>query len=154
MLRTIPSSFLSTEVTTLQQISLMSQRGSIFWPVRWGWTPLRSAVMAGHELVAALIRSKGGRLQMENAAKMLGQAAHEGDIKTIRMLVDNGVPVDVRDYDSRTALHLASTVGNLLSVYYLIYRFEFLTENIPFHSALFCIVQTRSDNHLTQYTKY
>ncbi|KAK9811376.1 hypothetical protein WJX72_002779 [[Myrmecia] bisecta] len=101
---------------------LVSCKAEINAVDRWGSTPLRVAVLGGHELVASLIRSKGGRLEMQNAARALGQAANEGDLKTIRLLVDNGVAVDAPDYDSRTALHLAAAEGQLLSVYYLIYR--------------------------------
>ncbi len=83
--------------------------------------------MGGHKLVCDLIRSHGGRLDMENAAKALAQAANEGDINRILLLIENGVPVDETDYDGRTALHLAATEGLLLSAYILIYRCE-LTE--------------------------
>ena len=91
-------------------------------PCRWGSTPLKNAVMGGHKLVCDLIRSHGGRLDMENAAKTLAQAANEGDINRILLLIENGVPVDETDYDGRTALHLAATEGLLLSAYILIYR--------------------------------
>lgn len=89
---------------------------------RWGATPLQDALLGGHDLVCDLIRSFGGRLELEHAPKALGQAASAGDIRRISLLVENGVPVDLPDFDGRTALHLAATEGQLLSVYILLHR--------------------------------
>ena len=89
---------------------------------RWGATPLQDALLGGHDLVCDLIRSFGGRLELEHAPKALGQAASAGDIRRISLLAENGVPVDLPDYDGRTALHLAATEGQLLSVYILLHR--------------------------------
>ena len=89
---------------------------------RWGATPLQDALLGGHDLVCDLIRSFGGRLELEHAPRALGQAASAGDIRRISLLVENGVPVDLPDYDGRTALHLAATEGQLLSVYILLHR--------------------------------
>ena len=89
---------------------------------RWGATPLQDALLEGHDLVCDLIRSFGGRLELQHAPKALGQAASAGDIRRISLLVENGVPVDLPDYDGRTALHLAATEGQLLSVYILLHR--------------------------------
>ena len=55
------------------------------------------------------------------------QAANEGDIQRLSLLIENGVPVDVPDYDGRTALHRAATEGQLLSTYQLVYRHVFST---------------------------
>lgn len=89
---------------------------------RWGATPLQNALLGGHDLVCDLIRSFGGRLELQHAPKALGQAASAGDVRRISLLVENGVPVDMPDYDGRTALHLAATEGHLLAVYILLHR--------------------------------
>lgn len=83
---------------------------------------MQDALLGGHDLVCDLIRSCGGRLELEHAPKALGQAASAGDIRRISLLVENGVPVDMPDYDGRTALHLAATEGQLLSAYILLHR--------------------------------
>ncbi len=36
--------------------------------------------------------------------QVMGQAAVDGDIKTLRLLIENGVDVDIMDYDQRTPL--------------------------------------------------
>ena len=92
------------------------------WWCRWGATPLQNALLGGHDLVCDLIRSFGGRLELQHAPKALGQAASTGDVRRISLLVENGVPVDMPDYDGRTALHLAATEGHLLAVYILLHR--------------------------------
>lgn len=93
------------------------------WCCRWGATPLQNALLGGHDLVCDLIRSFGGRLELKHAPKSLGQAASAGDVRRISLLVENGVPVDMQDYDGRTALHLAATEGHLLAVYILLHRY-------------------------------
>ena len=80
-----------------------------------------------------LIRSCGGRLELEHAPKALGQAASAGDIRRISLLVENGVPVDMPDYDGRTALHLAATEGQLLSVYILLHRCDTQDKDLRSH---------------------
>ena len=89
--------------------------------------PPRYRMLGGHDLVCDLIRSFGGRLELEHAPKALGQAASAGDIRRISLLVENGVPVDLPDFDGRTALHLAATEGQLLSVYILLHRSDTMT---------------------------
>ena len=92
--------------------------------------------MGGHDLVCDLIRSFGGRLELEHAPKALGQAASAGDIRRISLLVENGVSVDMPDYDGRTALHLAATEGQLLSVYILLHRYTLKPQIIIAHAPM------------------
>ncbi len=94
--------------------------------------------MGGHDLVCDLIRSFGGRLELEHAPKALSQAASAGDIRRISLLVENGVPVDMPDYDGRTALHLAATEGQLLSVYILLHRYTLTPHIIIVHAVRHC----------------
>ena len=107
----------------LYNLTSQACQHSIVHLCRWGATPLQDALLGGHDLVCDLIRSCGGRLELEHAPKALGQAASAGDIRRISLLVENGVPVDTPDYDGRTALHLAATEGQLLSVYILLHRY-------------------------------
>ncbi|EKX53125.1 hypothetical protein GUITHDRAFT_44578, partial [Guillardia theta CCMP2712] len=43
-----------------------------------------------------------------------------GDLRMMQVLVDNGVEVDIADYDGRTPLHLAAANGNTSILEYLI----------------------------------
>ena len=47
-------------------------------------------------------------------------AAHKGSVKELAKLMERGAPVNVGDYDRRTALHLAASEGNLEVVKYLV----------------------------------
>jgi ankyrin repeat protein len=48
--------------------------------------------------------------------------ASRGDIPGLRMLLDEGLPVDSADYDGRTALHLAASEGKGEVVQFLLER--------------------------------
>lgn len=50
---------------------------------------------------------------------VLCQAAADGDIDYLKMLVDNGLDPNAADYDSRTALHLAASNNRLDVIKYL-----------------------------------
>ena len=50
------------------------------------------------------------------------QAASEGNIPMLRILLENGVSADLEDYDKRTALHHAAAEGQLAAAYFLVYR--------------------------------
>lgn len=39
-------------------------------------------------------------------------AAIQGDVETMRGLLQRGLPIDTADYDGRTTLHLAALEGN------------------------------------------
>jgi len=55
-----------------------------------------------------------------STAAALCDAAHSGDTERLRRLLDAGARVDARDYDGRTALHLASSENRLQMVWYLV----------------------------------
>ena len=56
----------------------------------------------------------------EDASRHLCAAADTGDMRQLTRLIDNGVDANVRDYDQRTALHIAARRGLLTVVEYLI----------------------------------
>jgi ankyrin repeat protein len=87
---------------------------------RWGGTPLEDAVKSGQEVCAMLLLHQKAKLRLDFIANALCVAAAEGDLNLLRMLVTAGGHVDSVDYDSRTALHLASVEGQLLTVDFLV----------------------------------
>lgn len=58
----------------------------------------------------------------EDASSHLCAAAAAGDMRQLTRLIDNGVDPDVRDYDQRTAFHIAARRGCLKVVDYLVSR--------------------------------
>ena len=65
--------------------------------------------------VAKALRESGGELGYNEteASGELCELAKEGSLEKLSILLECGCPADAKDYDSRTALHLASSVGNL-----------------------------------------
>ncbi len=79
---------------------------------RWGGRPLDDAQHRSHaECAKALIAAgatAGTKGSHANTADLI-DAASKGDLDTVQRLVEaEGLPLDVGDYDSRTALHLAA----------------------------------------------
>lgn len=56
----------------------------------------------------------------EVAATRMNNAASEGDLEQLQLMVKAGYDVNLSDYDGRTPLHLACASGNLEIVKYLI----------------------------------
>jgi len=81
---------------------------------RWGGTPLADAVKNGHRQCAMELYEAGARLGFDEskASGELCELARTGDIEGIRLLVDCGIDAGAADYDQRTALHLAASMGN------------------------------------------
>ena len=99
---------------------LISNKADVNVVDRWSNTPLDDAVKYTHELAAKLLYSHGGKLNLEFASGSLCEAASEGDLLRLRLLFENGTDVRAGDYDRRTALHLASAEGQLVSVDFLL----------------------------------
>jgi glutaminase len=106
---------------------------------RWGGTPLDDAYQQGHREIIALLETAHGErgttstrdtiveeprssAPLYESAKTdeLIWAASLGDMGCLRRLVAQGVPLDLADYDHRTALHLAAAEGHLDAVRYLV----------------------------------
>ncbi|EKX38334.1 hypothetical protein GUITHDRAFT_61596, partial [Guillardia theta CCMP2712] len=72
--------------------------------------------------IQELLRKHGASLEhkmQEYAAKMCFYAS-QGMLDNIKILVENGIAVNVGDYDSRTPLHLAASTGWTSVVEYLV----------------------------------
>jgi len=67
-----------------------------------------------------LLRDAGGELLGANLAVKMCRAAAEGDLSTVRSLVENGVNPNLSDYDGRTMMHLAASCGNIDILNYLL----------------------------------
>jgi glutaminase len=106
---------------------------------RWGGTPLDDAYLQGNEAIIAILEEAGavrghpkiplaaGRTLKPMTAPFeaskvdeLIWAASMGELFEIRRLVACGVPLDLADYDHRTAIHLAAAEGHLDVVRYCI----------------------------------
>ena len=87
---------------------------------RWGGTPLDDAIRSKHRDVAAYLKVKGGftankllaNAQSTDHSMNLCDAASQGNVMAIRVLVAQGADVSKGDYDQRTALHLAASNGH------------------------------------------
>jgi len=92
---------------------------------RWSGTPLDDALKAGHDSVFEFLKSKGaksGKISTVKAedATALCDSAFNGSTDNLQKMVDNGLDVNLADYDDRTALHLAASEGLLLVASFLI----------------------------------
>ncbi len=76
-------------------------------------TPLREAVERGHNDVVVFLRGKGASLGMPDgpAASILCSLAREGGKEALERWILGGIDVNSKDYDSRTALHVAAASG-------------------------------------------
>ena len=81
---------------------------------RWGGTPLADAVHNGHRQCATELFSKGARLGFDEgkASGELCELAKDGDIEGIRLLIDCGIDAGACDYDGRSVIHLAASMGH------------------------------------------
>ena len=91
---------------------------------RWKGTPLSDAMREGHTAVAQFLMSRGGRLNWDEmkTSGELCELARKGDISQLSLILRSGCDVNSADYDSRTALHLAASEGNLSTVQSLLAR--------------------------------
>ncbi|KAL1527096.1 hypothetical protein AB1Y20_015779 [Prymnesium parvum] len=82
---------------------------------RWGGTPLADAVREGHQHVASVLRSLDASLGMSDvcASQTLVQKVIIGDSKGVAMLLENGIQINVLNYDLQTGLHVAAAAGYL-----------------------------------------
>ncbi|XP_042474517.1 potassium channel KOR1-like [Zingiber officinale] len=77
----------------------------------FGNTPLFEAVKNGHDKVASLLYSNGAKLNLKDPSSHLCSAVARGDSDFIKRLLAYGIDLNLKDYDSRTPLHVAASVG-------------------------------------------
>lgn len=77
----------------------------------FGNTPLFEAIKNGHARVAYLLFSRGAQLNLKDAGSHLCAAAANGDSDFIKRALSYGVDPNSKDYDHRTALHIAAAEG-------------------------------------------
>jgi len=99
---------------------LLSMEADVNKHDRWGHTPLDGAVEKGHDLVAAALFARGGELNMSTAKGAFMTAARKGDLAKLKLFVENGIDVDVVDYDSHAALHVAAIADQPVAVDFLL----------------------------------
>lgn len=91
---------------------------------RWGGLPLNDAVKNGHHMVMMIIKKYGGQLSKDGSSNASGSqlcdAAAADDVHMLQLLKDAEVDLNLKDYDSRYALHLAASKGRLRAISYLI----------------------------------
>jgi CRP-like cAMP-binding protein len=87
-----------------------------------GSSALYEAARNGHEETMDVLLKYGAELCMGEgqAASRLCQAVFDGDILTLRRLLRAQIPVNARDYDKRTAAHIASAEGNVAALKVLV----------------------------------
>ena len=100
---------------------LLNEKVNLNCSDRWGGTPLADAVRHGHRQVAMELYRSGATLGYDEgkASGELCELARVGDIEGIRLLVDCGIDAGAADYDLRTVVHLAASMGHKHIVDYL-----------------------------------
>ncbi|XP_054785512.1 potassium channel SKOR-like isoform X2 [Prosopis cineraria] len=78
---------------------------------KFGNTPLFEAIKNGHEEVASLLVNKGAILTIEDAGSFLCMTAATKELDLLRKLLAHGIDPNSRNYDQRTALHIAASEG-------------------------------------------
>ena len=94
--------------------ALLEAGGELSLLDHWEGTPLSDAVRQGHRDIANRLIEGGATLSFEEsrAAGELCELARSGDLEKVKLLLSGGCAPDSCDYDKRTCLHLASSVGN------------------------------------------
>lgn len=97
---------------------------------RWGYTPLDDALRGEDQSLIQLLRERGGessssevtaQSRSQSPSEAFGDpdltaeliwSAHLGDLVNLQRLFALGHPMEMRDYDGRTPLHLAAAEGH------------------------------------------
>ena len=78
---------------------------------RWSKTPLAEAIEADQTHIVQVLIQHGAQLLLEDPAGEMCDFASKGDVENLSLLLSNGVNPNAKDYDSRSALHLAAAEG-------------------------------------------
>jgi ankyrin repeat protein len=87
---------------------------------RWHKSAYQMAKDGGFHELATLLRQKGALAMNPDMGYSMCVAAFKNDRAALDKLLDNGVDVNVADYDCRTALHLAASEGHASLVRFLL----------------------------------
>ncbi|KAK9861698.1 hypothetical protein WJX84_004552 [Apatococcus fuscideae] len=85
-----------------------------------GDTPLMDAIRQVHLEVQDELRQHGGNVGSDNVAYRVCEAASEGRLPALQVLVENGVDPNLSGHDQRTALHVAVSCGQAEIVLFLL----------------------------------
>ncbi|KAG7986210.1 hypothetical protein I3843_03G069900 [Carya illinoinensis] len=77
----------------------------------FGNTPLLEAIKNGHDRIASLLSKEGASLEIDNPGSFLCMAVAKGDSDFLKRVLSYGIDPNSRDYDHRTALHVAASEG-------------------------------------------
>ncbi|KAL5721936.1 hypothetical protein ACHQM5_005518 [Ranunculus cassubicifolius] len=77
----------------------------------FGNTPLFEAIKNGHDQIASLLVKKGASISFNDPGSVLCTAVARGETDFLRRLLCNGIDPNSKDYDHRTALHVAASDG-------------------------------------------
>jgi len=82
-----------------------------------GHTPLNESILNHYEDVTNALVERGGRIgegksERHEVAVDMCVLARLGDVHDLRKMIDGGADVNKRDYEGRTALHIASSHNN------------------------------------------
>lgn len=89
---------------------------------RWGVTALQEALNNKHAEIVTVLKAHGAVVIQQEVGYKLCYMAHKGDIDGLNTAADQGVDLNIADYDARTALHLAASEGQLAIVHWLLLR--------------------------------
>jgi CRP-like cAMP-binding protein len=92
---------------------LVGEGADIDIPDRFGRTPLFQACTNRHPESVEKIRKLGGNLNLRDPGGEMCRVATVGDSQLLELLLKAGADPTAGDYDSRTAMHLSTSDGNV-----------------------------------------
>jgi ankyrin repeat protein/CRP-like cAMP-binding protein len=93
---------------------LLEEKADVNAVNRWGQTPLDEAVAANQGSIVQLLSQRHARIGPTISATVVIEAASYGEAdKLTRIMRDNHGDPNAKDYDDRTALHLACANGHM-----------------------------------------
>ena len=123
----------------LEVVKFLLDNGVKPKPDRWGGYPISDAKIHGFEKIIVLFDTQNTATEPHHVVQQkngpvdesavhgdalsvveLLWAACNNDLRGVQRQFAKGVPISARDYDYRTALHLASSEGNIKIVKYLV----------------------------------